>query len=651
MSRTINYARNTVEVRNRPTKNFNLGTEAYVEKLKNLNTCTDDISLVISEIINSKNLKMNKKKQEIFMAVAKNKFLQCKSIGVQWPKQQFGALLREFKKRNNERENTTKAIEEVVPPPITTAAIKKKIHVYDIVKPKDANKNVVAANDGKANDGKANDISSATFTERLPFIISKIDQKSNDDLKLEGLVELRKATSGSQLKEDVFKIIDRQDIMPLLVRVLTSAYDGKKSTMQFEALWILTNVASTSSSDIALHVFNNVLKVNTSSLKPDVVRLIKSKNPCVAEQSIWLIGNLCGEANLQSNIVCMADVVESTVQVLANRKLNQAPNSLLNIAGWTMYNFCSKRCKWKANSKHWKIIKECLPTLGSIINDEECDHELLNDILFCVQEITGGENELIQDIIQVNNLVPRCCQLLSHKEKNISQRSLHIVGNIVTGSEEQTDAAVIGANLPYYIHMNMYKWKFNQDVKNVVWLISNIMASNTNHIQSCLDIKGFFEHNVLDVFDMHFQLNDKSSKSIVKETIYAISNLMTSGNEQQIQKSIEMGCVSKLLNVINRYSLSSDEHGNEMIKVASTGLIKVLKTGIKQMRRRQEADNAWNHLIFGRTDVYSMLLSQSKILENTIIVSLNSTSEVIELKSLLRELFLSVTNNDASIFI
>lgn len=120
--------------------------------------------------------------------------------------------------------------------------------------------------------------------------------------------------------------------------------------------------------------------------------------------------------------------------------------------------------------------------------------------------------------------MPSLIRLLGMDENVIIVPALRSVGNIVTGSDSQTDAALEAGVL---LHM---KKLLNNNRANIVkeaaWTISNITAGNARQIQEVIDA-GIFEDicNVMMHGDFRAQ----------KEAAWVITNTSSSGTADQIQ--------------------------------------------------------------------------------------------------------------------
>ena len=82
-------------------------------------------------------------------------------------------------------------------------------------------------------------------------------------------------------------------------------------------------------------------------------------------------------------------------------------------------------------------------------------------------------------------IIPNLVARLSCGELQVMTPALRALGNIVTGSDVQTDAVVAANALPVFA--NLLKHGRMNIVKEAAWTISNVTAGNTTQIQAVID--------------------------------------------------------------------------------------------------------------------------------------------------------------------
>lgn len=121
-----------------------------------------------------------------------------------------------------------------------------------------------------------------------------------------------------------------------------------------------------------------------------------------------------------------------------------------------------------------------------------------------------------------SEIVPHLVPLLAHPSFKVLTAALRALGNIVTGTDDQTQVVLDCGALFYFSALLKHeKDKIN---KEAVWFLSNITAGNCNQIQAVID------HGLVPLIIHHLSRSDFLTQ---KEAAWAISNLTINGSPDQ----------------------------------------------------------------------------------------------------------------------
>lgn len=127
----------------------------------------------------------------------------------------------------------------------------------------------------------------------------------------------------------------------------------------------------------------------------------------------------------------------------------EIPISFLRNVTWVIVNLCRN----KDPPPPKKTINDLLPALNALIHHTDVNvsgeffldltfstsifFQILVDTVWALSYLTDGGNDQIQMVID-NGVVAKLIPLLSHKEVKVQTAALRAVGNIVTGTDAQT---------------------------------------------------------------------------------------------------------------------------------------------------------------------------------------------------------------------
>ena len=276
--------------------------------------------------------------------------------------------------------------------------------------------------------------------------------------------------------------------------------------LQLEAAWCLTNIASGSDQQVQVLISNGMIDCFVKLLETPHVELI--------EQVIWGLGNMAGDGPRIRNLVISAGAVNPISEYL-----DRAPagSTFTRNASWALSNMCRGR-----PAPDFEQIKRATVALAKVLKENDSE-EIIGDVCWALSYISDGGVEQIPTILQTN-VLPRIVELLEHKEMAISVSCLRTIGNILTGSDAETQVAIEAGALNAMDRLITNQQKAVR--KEVCWSVSNITAGNVQQIQMALDI-GLIDKLV------HILIHDDND--VRKEAIWALSNSTQNASPAQFK--------------------------------------------------------------------------------------------------------------------
>ncbi|XP_076639706.1 karyopherin alpha3 [Colletes latitarsis] len=339
---------------------------------------------------------------------------------------------------------------------------------------------------------------------------------SNPDIQLEAVQSARKLLS-SDRNPPIDLLID-SGILPILVHCLEQ---HNSPSLQFEAAWALTNIASGTSPQTQAVV--------DAGAVPHFLHLLLSSQQNVCEQAVWALGNIIGDGPISRDYVIRLGVVQPLLTFVQP----DIPITFLRNVTWVIVNLCRN----KDPAPPVQTIKDILPALNVLIH--HTDINILVDSVWALSYLTDGGNEQIQMVID-SGVVPRLIPLLSHKEVKVQTAALRAVGNIVTGTDEQTQVVLNSDALSHF--PNLLTHQKEKICKEAVWFISNVTAGNQSQVQAVMDA-GLLPLIISNLAKGEFQTQ--------KEAAWAISNLTISGNRGQVVQLIREGVIAPFCDLLS----------------------------------------------------------------------------------------------------
>ena len=206
----------------------------------------------------------------------------------------------------------------------------------------------------------------------------------------------------------------------LIPRLFQLAQSQESPKLQFEAIWCLTNIASSESQFVLKLIEHQAIKILISIMNSNTHIEVK-------EQTIWCLGNISGDNTRFREALLDQDILPSICNLIDSAMAN---TSFVRNSIWTLANLCKGR-----PSPVFEKVRRAIPTFARVLNETD-NTEILNDICWTLSYITdeGGDERIL--VFLECNMVPRLCQLLRHSDMIIAVPALRTLGNILTARDE-----------------------------------------------------------------------------------------------------------------------------------------------------------------------------------------------------------------------
>lgn len=309
-------------------------------------------------------------------------------------------------------------------------------------------------------------------------------------------------------------------LIPLMVQYL-QLEDPK---LQFEAAWVLTNIASGDAEQTAAVVHQGAV--------PALAQCLVSPELDVREQAAWCVGNILGDSPQLRDHALQYNLLPSMLQliVLAEQS-GQAKVSALRNATWAFSNVFRGK-----PGPPLDVVQPALPYVAQLMH--HADSEVKTDCLWACSYVCDGGDDKI-DAFLATGALPNVVAHLGHHDWKVVQPALRAVGNVAAGQDRHT-SAVLECGVLAQLGQLLERPKPSIR-KEAVWLLSNVTAGTRDQVQAVLDHK---------LFPAVVAKAKEDCTDVRKEALWALSNAALGGSGAQLEALAELGAVEALVEAL-----------------------------------------------------------------------------------------------------
>jgi len=340
-------------------------------------------------------------------------------------------------------------------------------------------------------------------------------------------------------------------VVPELVAVL----DGDNTDeIKLEAAWALTNIASGTCEQTA-----EVVKAGGIE---QFVRLLESDDPALREQAVWGLGNIAGDLTTFRDAILAKNGMELILQQLDYPDISK---NMLHTVTWTISNLC----RGKKPPPPFNIVSKALPYLARLIHSS--DHEVQADACWALSYLSDEDkktepSDKIERVLN-SNVVGRLVELMMSPKLSVRTPALRTIGNLVTGTNQQTQVVLNHNVLRALLHLLQDGTANIQ--QEACWAISNITAGSKSQIEQVAQA---------NLFGVLVAKMRGSIKDIQKEAAWAIANACYGGTSEHIKQIVQAGAIPAIIEMLR------DPDDERVTQIILEALRLILNAGADEAR-------------------------------------------------------------------
>ncbi|KAH3723234.1 importin subunit alpha-2 [Pelomyxa schiedti] len=345
------------------------------------------------------------------------------------------------------------------------------------------------------------------------------------------LVQLRNRISGDT--PPIEEVLE-SGCVPRVIQFLSYS---DNTNLQYDALWVLTNLVSGTEP-------GPTDKVVLFGVLPQLVSLLSSPSSLVCEQAAWTLANIEGTSVAHRDEILELGFVPAIIKAMQT-----FPNdiSLLRNAIWAFHN----GCRWTPppSDRYFIPTPTCdiFPTLAALfaVSDQEITTELTWSLCL-LTDIDGFSEHVI-----AGGMCAHLVRALECADVTTLITTLRAVGNIATGSNTETQAVIDAGVLPRILPLLNSPKKSVR--KETCWLLSNIAAGTREQVRLIAVERGIFERII------ELLLDSSEAMDVREEAAFVVCNAAAKGSDDVTNVLFNKGALRAIVDLLGCLGRDDDK--------------------------------------------------------------------------------------------
>lgn len=322
--------------------------------------------------------------------------------------------------------------------------------------------------------------------------------------------------------------------------------------IRVEAAWIITNVASGTSEQTEYVVEQGVV--------PLLVAMLCEEDDTIIDQSVWALGNIAGDSECMRDNVLAHNALPIVIKLIEKYQVAKEHIKILRNLTWLISNLSRGRNP----PPTVEGMQLTLPVIDRLVQINDAD--VVADCFWCLSYIVDVDAGLTDAVLR-SAVMQRCLDLLSAFSASLTNRGgevllasgrphdqaaarigavaicpiIRMLGNIVTGTDEATDAVLSQGFLSFFqsIFYGYENKKLPRIRKEMCWLLSNVTAGTPAQVRYVVES---------DLVNLLIDAVSRYELYVRREACYAIMNILhfCSKNPEYLQRLLDNQVVQAL---------------------------------------------------------------------------------------------------------